>query len=527
MSRIAREAGRYGDAFATARKALQAAETESERDAANSALCRAVLDEAAAAIANARQPDAIRLHEARRILSATLLEEPGEHQTSKALLGISLLQGDGPTALFAWRNYFHLRNGQAASGMLEEPYKNLNAVLPAWKRSSLTREDRIRLVLALAGSRFFQYAALVARGAPVEETPAVQDILAYADFLEQVRRVTEDYYRGIALGRSEESGYKQSLESAFGSLWRRLHCLRGYPPYNRAQFLEEIRDRFGAEVRLGANGNFSGFDLIMGHRVGLEKKSVEQYGRRIEVRLLWIDMMVENGYSGWFWDGRATPGGWGAFPEIAWIREAYVGEPYHNWRQLTDARERSEREREIARLSAGDDRLARANPYAYLPGMTGRAHFAQVRRLYDSLRAQGYVGTDLCLAFVSEFLRIKTESSIFAHEGRHAIDQAFFPWRSHLWSAAETEFRAKLSEVAFAPDPKFALVGILSDRNVAGRSAHSIANLRMKTILLNWMEQHSREIQGLDRSRPLLPQLDLMTNEHIVQACREADSMAQ
>jgi hypothetical protein len=48
----------------------------------------------------------------------------------------------------------------------------------------------------------------------------------------------------------------------------------------------------------------------------------------------------------------------------------------------------------------------------------------------------------------------------------------------------------------------------------------------MKKMLLNWMERHSSDIHGLDRSRPLLAQLDLMTNEQIVRACREADSMA-
>jgi hypothetical protein len=97
-----------------------------------------------------------------------------------------------------------------------------------------------------------------------------------------------------------------------------------------------------------------------------------------------------------------------------------------------------------------------------------------------------------------------------------------------LWSAAQLEFRAKLSEVAFAPDPKLALAGgsILGDRSVTARNAHSVANLRIRKVLLNWMEAHSSEIRGLDRSRPLLAQLDLMSNEQIVRACREADSMA-
>ncbi len=528
MSRIARETGSYDEALNAARKALNAAENRSDRETARMAFCRAAVDEAAQALARGGRPDRSRLDEARRMLDAILLEEPGQYEASKAMLGIALLQQDGPAALSAWRLYFQLRSGQAPDNLLGEPYRELNAVLPGWRESPLAREERVRLVLALAGSRFFRYAALMARGDSIDALPAVQDVLGYADFLNEIQRIAEDYYRGVALGRNAEEVFKKELEAAFAGLWGRLRFEGRRPQYNQARFLEQLRSRFGTEMRLGANGNFGGFDLIMGHRVGLDTKTVEQYGRRVELRLVTIDMMVENGYSGWFWDGRAAPGGWGAFPEIAWIREAYLPEPYHNWRQLTDAGERSEKEKENALLGAADDGLARANPYSYLPGVTGRIHFDQMRRLYESLKAQGYAGDDLCLAFVSEFLRIKLESSIFAHEGRHAIDQAFFPWRGRLWSASDVELRAKLSEVAFAPDPKFALVGgsILGDRNIAGRSAHSAANLRIKKALLRWMESHSAEIEGLDRSRPLLPQLDLLTSEQIIRTCREADPMA-
>lgn len=533
MSRIAGEAGHYGEAQAAARKAMELAESKTQTGTATVALSKAVLEEAADSLEKGGQPDAARLDKAHRMMSAILLEEPGEYRASKILLGISLLRRDGPTALSAWRHYFHLRSGQAANGVLEDPGKDLNAVLGAWNGSGLARQDRIRLVSALADSRFFHYAALLARdrrlGAePIAEAPAVREVLNYANFLTQVQRMTEDYYRDVALGKGKEGAYKKALEAAFVGLWQRLDFPRERPAYSRARFLEEVRARFGAELRLGANGNFSGFDLIMGHRVGAENQAVEQYGRRVQLRLLTIDMMVENGYSGWFWDGRATPGGWGAFSEIAQIRQAYLQEPYRNWRQLVDAQERSRKEQEIERFSAMDDRLARENRYAYLPGMTGRLYFAAVKRLYDSLKSRGLSGSDLCLAFVTEFLRIKTEATIFAHEGRHAIDEASFPLRSHWWSMEQMEFRAKLSEVAFAPDPKFALVGgsVLSDPNIAGRSGHSAANLRIKKMLLEWIEKHSSEIPGIDLSRPPLTQLDLLTNEQIIRVCRQADPMA-
>ena len=41
------------------------------------------------------------------------------------------------------------------------------------------------------------------------------------------------------------------------------------------------------------------------------------------------------------------------------------------------------------------------------------------------------------------------------------------------------------------------------------------------------MESHRKEIKDLDISRPLLPQLDLLTTEQIKEAVREADPLYQ
>ncbi len=60
-------------------------------------------------------------------------------------------------------------------------------------------------------------------------------------------------------------------------------------------------------------------------------------------------------------------------------------------------------------------------------------------QLVDSLRAEGFSGTDLEAAFKREYARIILESSIFAHEGRHAIDQTYEP----DLSSEELEFRGE------------------------------------------------------------------------------------
>jgi hypothetical protein len=76
----------------------------------------------------------------------------------------------------------------------------------------------------------------------------------------------------------------------------------------------------------------------------------------------------------------------------------------------------------------------------------------------------------------------------------------------------ELEYRAKLSEVAFAPEPLIAMNAIFSSNIGQKGVAHGMANLRIMRGLVAWMRAHSSEIKGLNRARPLLPQFDLLTD---------------
>ena len=127
-------------------------------------------------------------------------------------------------------------------------------------------------------------------------------------------------------------------------------------------------------------------------------------------------------------------------------------------------------------------------------------------------------------AFTRELSRRTHASSILAHEGRHAIDKR--TPLSFLRRHAEKEYRAKLSEVALAPDPGLALTGGILSANIGGSSNHGQANERIVKVLVGWMRAHEHQIQGLDSSRPHLPQLDLLTDEQLRAAVRESDPLA-
>ncbi len=139
--------------------------------------------------------------------------------------------------------------------------------------------------------------------------------------------------------------------------------------------------------------------------------------------------------------------------------------------------------------------------------------------LRDSLAATGLAGDELRGAFIAQAIRDKFESSIWAHEGRHAIDKTIF----HISDSPELEFRAKLSEVALAPSPRM-LGSIL--RPVGGTSAHGVANKKILEGVTEWMVNHAAEIHGFDSSHPALPQLDLLSDAQLRAAFRSLDPLA-
>lgn len=141
--------------------------------------------------------------------------------------------------------------------------------------------------------------------------------------------------------------------------------------------------------------------------------------------------------------------------------------------------------------------------------------------MLDSLKRTGYEGAALGTAFERALGDMTTESAIFAHEGRHAIDDGL-----GVEGAPELEYRAKLSEVAFAPEPRLAFGGIMF-ANVGDATPHGQANLRVLKGLLGWMGSHAAEIRGLHRSDPLLPQLPLLSDAQLRLAVASLDPLAR
>lgn len=232
---------------------------------------------------------------------------------------------------------------------------------------------------------------------------------------------------------------------------------------------------------------------------------------------------MSNGFQTWAWDGDQAHGGWADANTIVQVRPEYAAGPLSAWQSLTDSIEwKRSLEKQVADSVADIDR-ARSNPYAYLPGLHARLHRQDLVVLRDSLRAAGLEGDALRAAFMAEYDFARTGSSIFAHEGRHALERRM-DLDLDTW---EREYRAKLSEVAFARRPRLALRGGILNANIGDDTPHGRANLRLMRELVEWIDAHRAEIHGFDATLPLLPQLSLLTDAQLRDAFRSLDPFAQ
>ena len=528
LSRIEREAGNYPSARDAARRAADAAQSPYERRDADVEFARSVFSEMFDHIMQGRASSINRalLQEAFTKVDGVLQVDQGELVASEVALGLSLLLGKGPDALRAWRSYFHVPEVVPVTRILEEPYRALEPILMSWEGDDLAAGTRAQLVQALAGSRMFAHASMVAltgTNGLAPQNAEISEIIAYHKFLRKLDQITVAYYRSVARGNGSEGVYREEVEREAENLWRHLQSSAMRPSFSFSRFRNWIRTRFGADlVFKRANGYFG---LHMGHRVIDEQHSVVQYSKQASLRFVVLDFMVSNGYSSWYWDGSAQVGGWANNPTIIQVRSAYADNGISAWRFITDPKKRKEAVERIAENSAVDDSRARENFYAYLPGLDERIGFNHYERLRDRLMAKGLAGARLRLAFIAEIERISFESSIVAHEGRHAIDAQDI-MNNWFRSSAVREFRAKLSEVAFSSAPFLALRGGILIRSIGDDTSHGQANERIMKGIVRWMREHTGEIDDLDPGRPLLPQLDQLTDEQLREAFRSMDPLA-
>ena len=457
--------------------------------------------------------DAAAVREATAHLRAEVVAEPGHYDVSERLMRLAAINGQWRSLALGWRS-FYVVGSRVPDGPLVRGEAELKAM-----EASPAAEQATRAFAALVDSKLFEPAALIATCSAVASKSAdaaTKEIIAYARFLREAKTITDDYYRNVALQRADTNAWKAKLYAAGRTLWPQLDWRGAAPSYALDSLASQLDQRYALVVNLGTTGAV--LDLHAGHRISNENREVLQYGRSAHIRFSVLDGMISDGYQTWAWDGVAAHGGWATDEVIIQVRERYADGPLNAWHGITDSVIVARGAKTLARDSAADVARARSNEVQYFPSVQARllrnARFA----LRDSLRRTGLTGRSLQTAFVRTYGNDIDESSIFAHEGRHAIDRTIHISDS---SATNLEYQAKLSEVAFAPSAKLALSGILI-ANTGDDTPHGIADAKLLRGVLDWMRHHGFS----DGPTPLPLQIPTLSETQLRDAVRSLDPLA-
>jgi hypothetical protein len=272
----------------------------------------------------------------------------------------------------------------------------------------------------------------------------------------------------------------------------------------------------------GKSNGVSGVHL--GHVVVDDRQKVSQDGRAGEIRFVAIDNMIHNSFSAWLMDGASAPGGWAADATIVQVRPRYLMAIDGFARMAQPGRARTQALRDIEIQRATDRSIAAKTPVAYLPGVRSRLRLDAIDALAADVRRALGPRDSFEIAFRKAYFDASVASSITAHEGRHVLDQASYPEACALTNE-ELEYRAKLSEIRFAPRPRLAMASIYSPL-FGGSSGHGIANRRLLGEYAAWIDANAAKIAGHDPALTALEQLDKLSDGQLVEIAAALDRRA-
>lgn len=527
---VNREVGKYPAAISNGRECLKLAKTTAEKVNAGLAFAKAVHDEGFCNRAHGLKIRAIDLHEASAVLNKILEMQPGNSDASELLMGVSILLKDGRGALSGWKSYYLVDTERNINQVLRQGYAVLKRILLQWHGQELSGDQESGLAQGLAATKFFDYAnyfiTALKKQHPeiVAKSKSLQDAGNYAEYIENVKKVNAGIYPKVARGKKAyENQYDSLMDHAAKILWRKLSFTDKRAKFDPDTFYNTINRKYGME---GYSGNTVGYyGMLMGHIIHKELKQINQYGYSTNFTYISVDRLMSRDFTSWY--GTTNVGGWGDSTTIIQVRKAYMTEPYMLLTWVTDSTAHRKILADIAAKKQADYAICKNDPYAEPKFLALQLKYNTAKKIYRHLAASGLKGMERNIAFIDEILRLTVASTVFAHEGRHAIDQLYFPKEFKKMSDDERELRAKFSEVIYSLDLKMAFTGSILGSDLEENTNHGKANKRFRKIIVDWMTGHQTEIKDLDPNTPLLMQFNLLSDPQLIAICKSADPLAK
>lgn len=448
--------------------------------------------------------------------------DPYQLEILKTKFALEILLGKKSDAMETWQKYFNY--SEHSNQALKRAFDLLQNRLNKWNDRDASLEQKKLLSLTFATARDFDLAMVVIKTIPANQIEAdskLKEIVNYYDFLGNVKSFTRSFYQKTAIGKADPKVYRDTMVSHVKTLWENFSWDGDKKDFSLNNFEYEIDKRFGASVRIGnANGWFS---ITWGHKVFEHEGSIEQYGIKTAIITRSLDYLISNGYRGWYNNNSGIIGGWQSDNIVYQVRPVYLTGPYNAWINISDSVKLSDWKKNIAAGIEKDKLFAKNDETVIFPGMLAKITYKSRLDLFNDLINKGLSGEALKNRFMSEYETLSFENSITAHEGRHLIDHQIAKEKALTLTPEELEFRAKLSEIAFAKYPFMALASILA--HGIGSSPHGIANKRLITGLYHWIETNGNKVEGIRTDLPKGAQLDLLTNEQLIAAVRSMDPL--
>jgi hypothetical protein len=532
LGQIHLEAKKIQDSYAFAAKAI--AGSSSEQDKLNASLLKAEIihNEAYNQILLGEMPNRQKLLEASDLLKYVLSKQPGRPKPSELSIGISLFRKNGADLLNDWKSYFFITNEQNINQALLPSYTALKSVLPNFNgNQDLAFTDRKKIIEALAYSQFYDYASLLATSRlfgsdaeKIRDEPGIAKIIQFQEFIQAIKDVNEYFYPKIGSGlKNYETDYNNAITKAAKELWIHMEKGNTIGNYNEDLFFSQIKKYYNADGYIGTTVGYH--SLLLGLIIHNETKEIDQYGYKADFSYISITRLISKDFTSWY--GATNVGGWGTEFSMVQVRDAYLNDPFTRLSWMTDPIALTAIEKQIADSKISDLIKCKENKYADPSFLAPYLRLKESGLIFAHLKKSGLKDTELYLAFISESIRLSIEATIFAHEGRHAVDQLFFKSEFDTLSHDERELRAKFSEVVFSSNPKLALTGSIFGSHLDETTHHGKANYRFRKIMVDWMEAHHQEIRNLNNDIPLIMQVDLLSAEQIVAICTLADPLYQ
>jgi tetratricopeptide (TPR) repeat protein len=524
---IALEAGHALQARSDALEVLKQARSVASRNEAKLIFARQALARSRASHAGGPRDPAVAadLRQSRRFLDEVLEAQPGRTEAAEVQLAIGVELGDGGMVLRGFMGYLLFRDEAAVTPLMQPAHATLRRLAGVWRGQPLPRDARAALASALAQARFHDVAARVAAtvSRPGNDLRA---LIAYDQFLRDVAAVNDSHYPRVAHGwREHRQAYDAAIVQAGSRLLRTLGVTAAEAKHDveaqKTQLLEVLRSRFGVEGYFGVTMGFYG--LLAGHVVADERRTIVQHGRAGDFRHVSIDRLISRDFTSWY--GTTNVGGWGTASTMFQVRAAYLPGPLAQLAWVTDPQRRSALLERIEALEREDLVRCGADPLADPQSLPLRLKLQASDRLYRQLTDRGLRGPQRAVAFVATLLELSVEATVFAHEGRHALDQMHFPAAFARMADDERELRAKYSEVLFSRDPRLALTGSILGGPSDELTGHGKANRRFRQLLVDWMAANAASVVGLRPDRPLILQVDLLSADQLLRIVGAADRM--